>query len=215
MAIPIAYRGIAIDIRRIIMSSGASTDPQIRAELKKRILKHDANTAIVNELPLRRGIGKADIAAINGRLVGYEIKSESDSLARLENQIPLYDSVFERVFIVVAPKHAEKASSLIPAHWGVIVAAADAGEITLRETRPSRLNPNIDTTAVTMLLWGTEVAKALRVNQVAVPRNKLIAHMWAAMLNGLTRTQIIAAARHALKARCGIASAAPQIQDGD
>lgn len=194
---------------------GINRDFGIRMALRQRINSHDSSTVIVDELPLRRGLGKADVAAINGRLIGYEIKSASDTLSRLGRQIPLYDSVFERSFVVVTEKHVSKVKGIVPAHWGIILASMSDTRIDLRECRRSRLNEHIDPSAVAMLLWRDEVLRVLRKNDLAVPRSKMIARMWAAMLGGLTSSQILCAVRHSLKARHGMTSDESQTQCDD
>src|SRR5437773_2095115 len=77
-------------------------DGDIRKALVERLNREDPSAAIFHELPLLRGKGRADIAAVNGVLAGYEIKSERDTLRRIVAQRNHYDSVFDVVVIVVA-----------------------------------------------------------------------------------------------------------------
>ena len=51
-------------------------------------------TLFVNELGLNHGRFRADIAVMNGKLVGYEIKTDQDTLVRLPAQIDGYNEVF-------------------------------------------------------------------------------------------------------------------------
>lgn len=74
-----------------------------RAALTHNILlgRHSLKTAsLLTEF--RAGTCKADLAILNGTSTAYEIKSERDSLARLQNQLWNYRKVFARVYIVVA-----------------------------------------------------------------------------------------------------------------
>src|ERR1700761_7428127 len=89
-------------------------DQHIREALRKALRMKDGSAAIIDEMPLMRGRGRADLAFVNGRLCGYEIKSEADSLARLEIQSVNYESVFEFNTIVVAHKHLKAATSKVP-----------------------------------------------------------------------------------------------------
>lgn len=60
---------------------------------------------IAIEVPYLYGSRRADlIAIINGKLVGFEIKSELDTLAKLIEQTNDYLDVFHEVYIVVANK---------------------------------------------------------------------------------------------------------------
>lgn len=62
---------------------------------------------------------RADLIMLGKNLHGFEIKSEIDTLKRLNLQIPHYEFSFEKVTIVCAPKHATKALTLIPDSFGL------------------------------------------------------------------------------------------------
>src|SRR5690349_11086244 len=67
------------------------SDAVIRTALKAQLLAdHDKDTVLLEELGLSRGHVRVDIALVNGRLHGYEIKSDLDSLRRLSRQVELY-----------------------------------------------------------------------------------------------------------------------------
>ena len=83
-------------------------DQQIRVSFHNKWLsKHhnDSKTMVINELGLNHGKSRADIAIINGRLIGYEIKSELDSLRRLNEQIVSYNAVFDRTYLIATQRH--------------------------------------------------------------------------------------------------------------
>lgn len=120
------------DVRQAVLKS-------LRAEHS-----HDANTRIVEEMGIWSGSVRIDVAVINGELHGFELKSDRDTLARLESQAELYNQVFDRVTLVVGERHLDKAVSKIPDWWGVTCAALLSGELTLRETKRANLNPNVE-----------------------------------------------------------------------
>jgi len=71
------------------------------------------NAVLINELPVANSSRtkfsrRVDIAVANGKLFGFEIKSEFDSLDRLEGQIELYGRRFDKVFVVCADKFTDK-----------------------------------------------------------------------------------------------------------
>src|SRR5438132_3874390 len=106
------------------------TDFEIRRSFHGKMLRrhHGApDTLVVDELGLQYGSGRADIAVVNGRLVGYEIKSDNDSLARLKRQISLYDAIFDSITIVVGLKHCSVICQRVPGHWGVVLAQIGKG----------------------------------------------------------------------------------------
>jgi hypothetical protein len=92
-----------------------------KAALTHRILlgKHNLRTAsMLNEF--RVGECKADLAILNGTGTVYEVKSERDSLARLERQIAAYRTVFARVFVIAGENHVDAVLSAVPEDVGVL-----------------------------------------------------------------------------------------------
>lgn len=64
---------------------------------------------------------RADLALANGRLVGFEIKSEKDTLKRWEIQKVAYSNVFDEVWLCVHSKHLEKALAMTEQHIGILL----------------------------------------------------------------------------------------------
>jgi hypothetical protein len=135
-------------------------DPQIRAALKRKILKRDLdcpNTLVVDELGLRHGAGRIDVAVVNGRLHGYEIKSDRDTLARLPDQIRLFSAAIDRITLVVGWRHVVSAMRVVPRWWGVTLAEHGArGGIHFAPLRLPESNPEPDPSALVALLWRNE-----------------------------------------------------------
>ena len=55
-------------------------------------------------------------------MMGFEIKSDVDSLNRLKVQVPHYNAVCNRLTLVTTWKYANPASRRLPPHWGIIAA---------------------------------------------------------------------------------------------
>ncbi len=99
-------------------------DSDLRTALLRRLTRRhsrDAEALILQELGLRHGAARVDVAVVNGLLHGYELKSDSDSLGRLARPL-VYGSVLDRVTLVVGRRHVEEAVGMVPAWWGVQVA---------------------------------------------------------------------------------------------
>lgn len=60
--------------------------------------KHDKSHSILTEMYVNRS--QADLVVINGTTTVYEIKTELDSLTRLEKQLEDYIQVFDKVFVI-------------------------------------------------------------------------------------------------------------------
>ena len=103
-------------------------DIDIRMAIVNQIRAADPTTAIFEELPLARGEGCADIAAVNGALWGYELKSSRDSTARLRGQVRNYDRIFDYCLVVTACNHLRNVRKIVPPYWGILVASSTDGK---------------------------------------------------------------------------------------
>ncbi|CDG05680.1 sce7726 family protein [Lactococcus lactis] len=117
-------------------------DKQIREILIKRLTTYN-NCVIHEEVTVPCGKARADVVASNGHLIGYEIKSDVDSLYRLPSQIEEYDKAFEQNYIVVGEKFQDKVFDLVPNYWGIIVikVSDEEGKGKLFFARKAKLNP--------------------------------------------------------------------------
>lgn len=185
-------------------------DSDIRPLLKSRITTTLTDAVIFDEFPVCRR-GRADLAAVNGSLWGYEIKSDSDSLARLPMQVGHYDRIFDRSVACVARRHLSDVRRLVPKHWGVIEVTDD---LELKDRRSSKVNRNVCRESQMRLLWRTEILKVLRSCGVAIPSDSLVSEVWnvaRTVDSGQLRTAILTC----LKGRGDFGSASIQMSCGD
>lgn len=81
---------------------------------------HSLQTAVMlNEF--RACNSKADSVILNGTSTVYEIKSERDSLSRLEQQISSYRKVFAKVNVITGENHLDAVLSSVPDDVGVML----------------------------------------------------------------------------------------------
>lgn len=139
-------------------------DIDVRKALRRE-LDHlhlgDDRTLIVEEMGIWSGSVRIDVAVVNGELHGFEIKSARDTLTRLPAQQELYSQVFDRVTLVVADRHIEKSSSIVPGWWGIMVAKDVKGDVALSHGRAAVPNPNINPLQIARLLWRQELCDIL------------------------------------------------------
>ncbi len=77
----------------------------IKTILIDYLLKNYNIEFIASEVPYLFGYRRADLVAmINNNMVAFEVKSELDSLVKLEVQIKDYVDVFNKVYVVLAKK---------------------------------------------------------------------------------------------------------------
>jgi hypothetical protein len=184
-----------------MQSTACLLDEHIREALKKNLRQQDSTAAIIDELPLMRGRGRADLAFVNGELCGFEIKSEADSLVRLGSQTGNYESVFEFNTIVAAPKHLELASHRLPTTWGIIEAFRDLnGRTKLVPRRPAQRNHKLDNRALARLLWKNECLSILRKMEIETRPHAPVIELWN-MIESLGTPLLCVEVREALKRR--------------
>ena len=124
--------------------------------------KNDPTTLILDELGLRHGAARIDIALVNGMLHGYELKSDKDNLRRLPCQMQIYNSVLDRITLVTTARHAGPVKILIPEWWGIKIAiTSSAHGIEFSDLREASDNPALDILAVSKLLWREEALTLL------------------------------------------------------
>jgi hypothetical protein len=143
-----------------------TNDESIRASLKlelKTEYRSEPDTLVLDELGLRHGAARIDLAVVNGRLHGFELKSDRDTLRRLPKQIGIYNSVLDQVTLVVGEKHLRQAVDIIPTWWGVRLAKSKPGEnaVQFENVRETSDNPSPDKLCIAKLLWREEALAIL------------------------------------------------------
>ncbi|MFK8251970.1 sce7726 family protein [Ancylobacter terrae] len=112
-------------------------EPHIKAAVIDALFKEgfvDDDAVLISELPVAGWSRRADLVLANGRLIAFEIKSQADSLQRLEAQVKAYQGVMEGVTVVADPRHAHEILKAADSTVGVfqIEAGSDgAAQITL------------------------------------------------------------------------------------
>jgi hypothetical protein len=91
----------------------------------------------------RVGECKADLAILNGTSTVYEVKSERDSLSRLQRQVTAYADVFARVYVITAESHIGGVVDSVPKDVGILRLSRRYQISTFREAanRPERTSP--------------------------------------------------------------------------
>lgn len=109
-------------------------DPEIRAAL----VEHLAPTPVRHEVISYSAT--IDVLALSPTsMEAFEIKSDSDSVRRLPQQVAGYDLVSPRSWLAVGSRHHTKAKAMLPDHWGVLVHDGDA----LHVDREAADNPHL------------------------------------------------------------------------
>lgn len=171
----------------------------------RRLLEEDPSSLVVDELGLFEGKYRIDVAVINRKLHGYEIKSKLDNLDRLPTQQGSYSRIFDRMTLVADEKHVAKAVEIVPPWWGLTAVSMRDGVPHLNEIWPSRQNLNVEPHALCQLLWRDECLQVLKDLGLAtgIIRTKSRKLMWKVLAKVLEPDELKATVHRTLKARDG------------
>ncbi|OLS99375.1 hypothetical protein BJF90_39230 [Pseudonocardia sp. CNS-004] len=180
-------------------------DRDVRVSLLRH-LHHEhqePGTLFVDELDLG-GLVRVDVAAINGSLWGYEIKSARDTLRRLPLQVEVYSRVLDHAALVVADRHHEHALDLLPDWWQIYVATATPDGVELMLERPGGQNPDVDPMQLAQLLWRDEALAELAERGLdRGVRSKPRRAVWQRLAESLDLPELQRCVRQRLKTRVG------------
>lgn len=156
--------------KNILHSSIITNDKMIRSALRvllkqelKEYQKSGYHAEIIEELGVSHGTARIDFAIINGIMHGYEIKSDSDTLKRLPEQVKEFSAIFDKITIVVGKSHLYQAIHEIPEWWGIIVVKTDInGGIIFQSIRAPETNAGQQVkVSIARLLWRNEALQIL------------------------------------------------------
>lgn len=156
------------------------------------------DTIIVDELNVKNGLARIDVAVINGSIHGYEIKSEVDTLNRLSNQIEHYNSSLEKITIAVNSNHKEKVFDTVPEWWGVIEVNENYKVLELRKPKE---NPLLKISDLLLFLWKDEMIKILEKYEVKYKKSSNRRALIETMTQNIDKEKLLHEVRQALKSR--------------
>lgn len=180
-----------------------SGDREIRSALLQNIrATHGHDATIIEELGLCCGDARVDVLLVSDVLHGFEIKSDRDTLHRLDHQVEIYGSALDRVTLVVGDRHAEAATGIVPAWWGILLASTTPEGITLSQCREGASNPQRDPRALVELLWFADaIAFLARRNAARGVRSKPRREVWDRVCEVYSLDEVAAEVRARLVAR--------------
>lgn len=147
---------------------------EIRNNLKKWVSlnkEHDANDVLIDELCIVDKSCRVDLVHANGKLTGFEVKSEADSLSRWPHQMDAYLRIFDEVWICCHRKHALRAIAESNDVVGVIIVDEYDSMAILK---PAKTNKNINGYDLTGLLWRKELDELCIKNSIKISSRELI-----------------------------------------
>lgn len=192
-------------------------DPDIRIALMRELRKRFSDPSrdlILQEFGCKGA--RIDVAVVNGFMYGFEIKSDSDSLDRLDRQVGQYSRIFDFITLICGQKLISAAREVVPKWWGLQRAQFKNGGVVIQELRAARPNPNQNPFAVAKMLWKTEALAVLRrFGHRGITSRCTADEVWNAVAAHVPIAQLTNEVRQAIKARGGSGFAKPLIPNDD
>ncbi|QHC67414.1 sce7726 family protein [Rathayibacter sp. VKM Ac-2759] len=138
------------------------TELEIRSAVHEAVVRGGSlHELVIDEFVIGER-GRIDIAVIGDHLIGYELKSDLDTLARLPRQMDVFGDVFDYCTLVVTSRHLTKARQVLNRGWGLAVVDRTAEDTLIyRQVRRAQQRRFSDNLALASLLWRDELLRAL------------------------------------------------------
>lgn len=114
------------------------------------------------------GKSRADaILVMENEILGFEIKSDKDSLVRLATQVKNYERFCDKCYIVTGIHYIDKIEQAVPEHWGIYdIMRDEEGILHIEMFREAAKNPKerptIKLKNQMSLLWRTELGNIVK-----------------------------------------------------
>jgi hypothetical protein len=177
-----------------------SAEELVRDALRVYLLSRKGGDHALEELWVPRSNERADLAVLGRTMDGFEIKTERDTLRRLPRQVLAYGRLFDRCTVVVADKHREKVTAIVPEWWGITSVSVN-GCVSFTTVRKPRPNRSLDPETLVRLLWRNEAMAALCALGVTPDPTAHRSSLWKEITRTASLTQLRRVVRRALATR--------------
>lgn len=160
-------------------------DAEIRELLFDYIDEKYDKLRIYEELKIRKSIADV-VVVLEDKLIGVEIKSDSDTYTRLPTQIKDYNHFFDYNYLAIGATHAKHAHKHIPKHWGILCVEIKDTQSYITELRPAQPTPRLQVSYQIKLLWRLELNNILDKNKLPKYRQKSKRFVQLKLLEKLT-----------------------------
>ena len=139
-------------------------DEQMRSILFEYYEEKGKRMRFFEEFRLGRKTRADSLLVTESEMIGFEFKSDKDTLARLEHQIHDYERFCDRNYLVTGQKYVEKAPEELPEHWGIYLVYLDNEETLqlecIRKAKPNRKRMRLHNQL--RLLWRSELIPIIK-----------------------------------------------------
>lgn len=139
-------------------------DEQMRSILFEYYEEKGKRMRFFEEFRLGRKTRADALLVTESEMIGFEFKSDKDTLARLEHQIHDYERFCDRNYLVTGQKYIEKAPEELPEHWGIYLVYLDNEETLqlecIRKAKPNSKRLRLHNQL--RLLWRSELIPIIK-----------------------------------------------------
>lgn len=152
-------------------------DEQMRAILFEYYESRGVRQRFFEEFCFGRKTRADALLVTEQEMIGFEFKSDKDTLSRLTRQIHDYERYCDRNYLVVGQKFKEKLPEELPEHWGIYCVFLDDGQILqlecIRKAQPNQKRMRLHNQL--RLLWRSELIPIIRKHKLGgvTKKNKL------------------------------------------
>ncbi|MGV8153585.1 MAG: sce7726 family protein [Alkaliphilus sp.] len=114
----------------------------IKSSFVNKILIKTKNDIVVFEL--NSGESRVDICKINGISIAYEIKTEFDTLFRLEKQVRDYQRLYDKVYIICPRTKLKSVEEILPLECGIYIYNHKGNNISFKIHRYAKKRDALD-----------------------------------------------------------------------
>ncbi|MBB5191192.1 hypothetical protein HNQ50_001915 [Silvimonas terrae] len=151
------------------MKNTLLNEAHIKCAVIERLIESGAlnDAVLINEMVVANWSRRVDLAVANGKLHAFEIKSDVDTLRRLDGQLATYLQTFDKVTVVTTEKHATQIASMIPNNVELWVASASNQKISLKVVKRGRTDKVSGHDALCSHLTKAEIFTLLKKNGIS------------------------------------------------
>jgi hypothetical protein len=152
-------------------------DEQMRAILFEYYESRGVRQRFFEEFCFGRKTRADALLVTEQEMIGFEFKSDKDTLSRLTRQIHDYERYCDRNYLVVGQKFKEKLPEELPEHWGIYCVFLDDTQILqlecIRKAQPNQKRMRLHNQL--RLLWRSELIPIIRKHKLGgvTKKNKL------------------------------------------
>lgn len=95
-------------------------------------------------------------------IIGFEIKSDRDSLERLEHQVRDYSRFCDYNYLVTGAKYIDKVAEVLPEFWGIYCITEENDRLQLTLHREASLSPKVRLQNQLKFLWRNELIDIMK-----------------------------------------------------